>query len=66
MRRELKPVRIVIELSDAQAWAFAQLLKRATLDDYRSHAVNQDEAYEMSAAGEVIRQALAQVGYAPR
>lgn len=66
MRRELKPVRIVIELSDAQAWAFAQLLKRSTLDDYRSHAVNQDEAYVMSAAGEAIRQALAEVGYAPR
>jgi hypothetical protein len=57
---------IVLELSDAQAWAFAQLLKRSTLDDYRAHAVSQDEAYEMSAAGEAIRQALAQVGYAPR
>jgi hypothetical protein len=66
MTHEAKPRSIVIELSDAQAWAFAQYLKRALLDDYRARAVNQDEAFEMSAAAETIRQALAQAGYAPR
>ncbi|MEQ1881379.1 MAG: hypothetical protein ABL878_10460 [Burkholderiales bacterium] len=62
--RKLWP--IVIELPDTQAWAFAEFLKRSMLDDYRARAVSQEEAYEMSAAGEAIRQALAKAGYAPR
>jgi hypothetical protein len=66
MTDEAKPQPIVLELTEAQAWAFAQFLKRAILDDYRARAANPDEAYEMSAAAEAIRQALAQAGYAPR
>jgi hypothetical protein len=34
--------------------------------DYRSNAVDNDEAYSMVDAGEKIREALAQIGYAPR
>jgi len=66
MTDEAKLQPIVLELSDAQAWAFAQFLKRAMLDDYRARALSQDEAYEMSAAAEAIGQALAQAGHAPR
>jgi hypothetical protein len=66
MTHEEKLQPIAIELSDAQAWAFAQFLKRALLDDYRARAANQDEACEMRAAAEAIRRALAQAGYAPR
>jgi hypothetical protein len=66
MTDEAKPRSIAIELSDTQAWAFAQFLKRALLDDYRARAVNHDEACEMSAAAEAIRRALAQAGCAPR
>lgn len=57
---------IKVELSDSQAWAYAEFLKRVGLDDYSQRALNLDEAYEMSAAGEVIRRALAECGYAPR
>lgn len=57
---------IVIELSDAQAWAFAQFVKRAGLSDYRALAVDQDEAATMLCAGEAIRKALAEAGWSPR
>ena len=57
---------IMIELTDAQAWAFAQFLKRVGRSDYRGLAVDQDEAAAMLCAGEVIRKALADAGWSPR
>ena len=57
---------IMIELTDAQAWAFAQFLKRVGRSDYRGLAVDQDEAATMLCAGEVIRKALADAGWSPR
>lgn len=62
----MNTVEIEVILSDAQAWEFAQFLKRVCYSDYRAHATSDAEAYRMVEAGECIRQALAQVGYAPR
>jgi hypothetical protein len=59
-------VEITVTLTDAQAWQFAQFLKRACFSDYRSHATSEAEAYRMIEAGEQIRAALASHGYAPR
>jgi hypothetical protein len=59
-------VEITVTLTDAQAWQFAQFLKRACFSDYRSHATSEAEAYQMIHAGECIRRALASQGYAPR
>lgn len=59
-------VTITVTLSDAQAEAFAQFLKRVGLDDYTALAINRQEAYTMLAAGEAIREELRQAGYAPR
>jgi hypothetical protein len=59
-------VEITVILTDAQAWQFAQFLKRACFNDYRSHATSDAEAYHMIDAGELIRRALASQGYAPR
>jgi hypothetical protein len=59
-------VQITVILTDAQAWEFAQFLKRACFSDYRGHATSDDEAYYMIDAGEQIRRALAEQGYAPR
>jgi len=53
-------------MSDEEAWAFAQFLKRVAMDDYRRLAVDGEEAYAMQGAGEVIRRALAAQGRAPR
>lgn len=57
---------VQIELNSDQAWALAQFLKRVGYSDYRSLAVNADEAYEMVDAGELVRKALAEFGIAPR
>lgn len=57
---------ITLVLSADQAWAYAQFLKRVGLDDYRRLAVDQQEAYTMLAAGEIIREELRQAGFAPR
>jgi hypothetical protein len=55
-----------LELSEDEALAFTQFLKRACLSNYRELAANQDEAYEMQYAGEKLRKAFAQSGFAPR
>jgi hypothetical protein len=59
-------IEITVILTDAQAWEFAQFLKRACFGDYRGHATSDAEAYRMIDAGEMIRRALAEQGYAPR
>jgi hypothetical protein len=59
-------IEITVVLTEAQAWEFAQFLKRACFSDYRGHATSDDEAYRMIDAGEHIRRALAEQGYAPR
>ncbi len=55
-----------VELSDAQAWAIAQWLKRAGLSEWRALAASDEEARRMQDAGEELRQELAFQGYAPR
>ena len=62
----MQTIEIHVTLTDAQAWQFAQFLKRVCLSDYRSHAASDAEAYHMRDAGEHIRRALAEQGYAPR
>ena len=57
---------LMIELTGEEAWAFAQFLKRVAVDDYRRLAVDGDEACAMQDAGDTIRSALAEQGYAPR
>ena len=59
-------VTITATLSDIEAQAFAQFLKRACFSDYERHAASQSEAYTMIGAGETIRAALRDKGYAPR
>jgi hypothetical protein len=59
-------IEITVALTETQAWEFAQFLKRACFSDYRGHAASDDEAYHMINAGELIRRALAEHGYAPR
>lgn len=63
-----EPIQVTITatMTDAQAQAFAQFLKRVGLDDYRGVSVDADEAYTMLDAGEILRKALAEQGYAPR
>jgi hypothetical protein len=57
---------IDVDLTDEQAWALAQFLKRAGFSDYLRLAIDKDEAYVMLDAGEKLRAALAELGHAPR
>jgi len=59
-------VTITAELTEDEAWALAQFLKRLTYTDCRSHAVDGGEAYTMISAADKIRESLADVGFAPR
>ena len=59
-------VTITISLTSAQAWAFAEFLKRVGLSDFAALAVDQEEALAMLSAAAAIRLELAQAGYAPR
>lgn len=62
----MKPVEISFELNDEEALALAQFVKRVTWSEMRANAVDDNEAYEIRTAIEKVREALAQVGYAPR
>jgi hypothetical protein len=62
----MKTIEIHVTLTDAQAWECAQFLKRVCFSDYRGCATDDAEAYHMRDAGEQIRRALADQGYAPR
>ncbi len=46
--------------------ALAQFVKRVGYSDYVSLAIDKQEAYEMVDAGEKVRKALADKGFAPR
>ncbi|MDA8093716.1 MAG: hypothetical protein M0T84_07335 [Betaproteobacteria bacterium] len=59
-------IRLHIELSEQEAWDYAQFLKRVGFADYSANAVDHAEAYRMLYVGEKIRAALAEAGFAPR
>ena len=55
-----------VELSDEQAWALAQWLKRAGYSDWRALAASEQEARQMQDAARQLRQELTFQGYEPR
>lgn len=59
-------VKIVVELEEQEAEAFAQFLKRAGHGDYAKFAGDYDEQADMHLAGLAIQRALAKEGFAPR
>jgi hypothetical protein len=62
----VQKINIEATLTEEQAAAFAQILKRGGLTDYRSLATSEEEAYPMLAGGEAIRKSLAEAGFSPR
>jgi hypothetical protein len=73
IRIESSPIRnrsklrsLEIELTDEQAYALAQYLKRVQYDDFRRRAINEDDAYLMQNAASEVRKALNDAGYDPR
>lgn len=62
----MEKVAVQLELSDDQAMALAQFVKRVTWSDFRNCAVDDEEAYLIRAAVDQVARALADKGYAPR
>ena len=65
-KHHMELVTVQLQLSDEQAWALAQLLKRLGFGDCRGLAQDDNEAWLMMVAAERLRQALAEAGVAPR
>lgn len=61
-----KTVQITVELSEEEAWQWAQFCKRSSWDMFRVCATSDEEAETMVCAEAKIRRALAEKGYAPR
>ena len=57
---------ITLEITEQEAEAFSEFLKRMGLSDYQSKAQTTLEAYQMQDAGEKISKALAEHGFSPR
>ena len=55
-----------LELTDDQALALAQFVKRCGWQEWRQNAVDDDEAAMMREAFGQLARALADVGYSPR
>lgn len=59
-------VNLNIELSESEAIALAQFVKRAGWHEFRGCAVDDEEAYLIRDAVYKAQNALAEIGYAPR
>ena len=55
-----------VPLSEQEAWDLAQFLKRTGFADFRSNAVDDEEAYRIMAVAEKLKSNLAAVSYVPR
>jgi len=62
----LELVTVQLSLPPDQALALAQFVKRCTWGDFRTHSIDDAEAYRMRDAVDALRSALADAGYAPR
>jgi hypothetical protein len=59
-------VTLSLDLSDDQAYALSQFVKRVGWAEWRQNAVDDAEAYLMRDAFDLLARALADGGYSPR
>lgn len=59
-------VTVTTELTDSQAMALAQFVKRLTWSEMRACAVDDDETWVMKDAIQALQKSLAAVGFSPR
>lgn len=59
-------VTVTTELTDSQAMALAQFVKRLTWSEMRACAVDDDETWVMKDAIQALQTSLAEAGFAPR
>ena len=59
-------VTVTTELTDSQAMALAQFVKRLTWSEMRACAVDDDETWVMKDAIQALQKSLADIGFSPR
>ena len=59
-------ITVTVELTDEQAQALVQYLKRYIWTDVRQSAASDEEAYSMRDAFNAMQYALTDAGYSPR
>lgn len=59
-------VTVTLSLSDAEALALAQFVKRLSWSSMRECAVDEAETYQIRDGIDLLQRALADAGYAPR
>ncbi|BEM41324.1 hypothetical protein ACJ8PU_24775 [Serratia sp. CY81489] len=59
-------VTVTTELTQSQALALAQFVKRLTWSEIQVCAVDEDETYEMRDAVNLLQKSLAEAGFSPR
>lgn len=59
-------VTVTTELTDSQAMALAQFVKRLTWSEMRVCAVDDDETWVMKDAIQSLQKSLADAGFSPR
>ncbi|MEL5252923.1 hypothetical protein PTQ97_23410 [Serratia ureilytica] len=58
-------VTVTTELTQSQALALAQFVKRLTWSEIQACAVDEDETYEMRDAVNLLQKSLAEAGFSP-
>ncbi|WP_211130649.1 DUF7706 family protein [Serratia surfactantfaciens] len=59
-------VTVTTELTQSQALALAQFVKRLTWSEIQACAVDEDETYEMRDAVNLLQKSLAEADFSPR
>ncbi len=59
-------VTVSTELTDSQAMALAQFVKRLTWSEMRTCAIDDDETWVMKDAIQTLQKSLADAGFSPR
>ncbi|QDL35706.1 DUF7706 family protein [Serratia liquefaciens] len=57
---------VTTELTQSQALALAQFVKRLTWSEIQACAVDENETYEMRDAVNLLQKSLAEAGFSPR
>ncbi|KAB0670596.1 hypothetical protein F6V30_07945 [Oryzomonas sagensis] len=59
-------VQFSVDMTEQEAWALAQFIKRSRWQQYRDNAVDEEDAYNMMDALSAVRDALAKIKFSPR
>lgn len=57
---------VTVTLTNEEAWALAELVKRIGWQELRQNAANENEAYTMRDAVSRLQGALSEAGFSPR